>query len=141
MRLSAWEIKKNRSLHEWGDIMKYLLVMVLNKTEFLREILKELEKLGLKGATIFDSLGAGRVKDIKALSFPMIGGVKRALENAYLYNNTVISVVDDRKTAVKMAKAADRIVGGFKNPGTGIVFVLPLDFVLGGAFEDDGDVS
>lgn len=111
----------------------YLIVLVLNKTEYLREVLKAFTELGIKGATILDSIGAGRMRNLDGHYIPLVGGLMRVLENGYPHNRTIFSVVESKEIALKAADRIEEIVGDLTVPGTGIFFCVPVEFFRGGA--------
>ncbi|MDI3535091.1 MAG: nitrogen regulatory protein 1 [Thermosediminibacterales bacterium] len=111
----------------------YLFVMVLNHTDKMAEIIEEFKRIGVKGATILDSIGSGRVRKFPGGEIPIIAGLKKLLENGYPHNKTIFSVVESLEQAREMVDVVESIVGDFTQPGTGIVFCLKLEFFHGGA--------
>lgn len=109
--------------------MTHLLVLVLNKPECQSEILRAFRQVGVKGATIIDSVGMGRAKAEHHLT-PLVAGLMRVLDNGHHYNKTVLSVIEDEAVMRRAIEEADRIVD-FSQPGSGIVFTLPVDLVRG----------
>ena len=56
--------------------MTHLLVLVLNKPELIPQVTKAFRKVGVKGATVIDSVGMGRAKAEPQL-VPLIAGLMR----------------------------------------------------------------
>ena len=56
--------------------MTHLLVLVLNKPELIPQVTKAFRKVGVKGATVIDSVGMGRAKAEPQL-VPLIAGSKK----------------------------------------------------------------
>ncbi len=101
--------------------------MVLNKTEYLNKILEGFYDKNIRGATIIDSTGMGQTLSCK---MPVFGGIRHLFEDCRPHNLTIFSVLDDEH--VRIAKeVVKEVLGNIDEPGTGIMFALPLDFVSG----------
>ncbi len=108
-----------------------LLFIILNKEEYLDEVLEAFLELGLKGATIIDSVGMGR---ILAYEIPIFAGLRSLLPGNRPFNKTILTLVEEEKIDDIVA-AVEQIIGSFEKPGTGIAFSVPVDFVKGLAKE------
>ncbi len=108
-----------------------LLFIILNKEEYLDEVLEAFLELGLKGATIIDSVGMGR---ILAYEIPIFAGLRSLLPGNRPFNKTILTLVEEEKIDDIIA-AVEQIIGSFEKPGTGIAFSVPVDFVKGLAKE------
>ena len=108
-----------------------LLVLVLNKTELLGEVLSSLIKAGLKGATVIDSMGALRVIDKDTVEPPPIfGSLRKYLTPSHEQSKTVFIVLRDSE--VEIARATiNKVTGGLDKPDTGIMFSVPVSFAEG----------
>jgi hypothetical protein len=113
----------------------YVLFVVLNEPEYLSEVLYEMKKLRLRGATIIDSMGASAIsKDI--YNIPVIGGLMRSVDGDTRYNKTIFSVIEREEQVKAAMDAIEKIVGGdMKKPDKGIMFVLPVTHMRGGELE------
>lgn len=111
-----------------------LLVFVLNNEEFLEEVLEAYVEAGVTGATIVDSEGMGR---FLAYEVPLFAGFKEFMKGNKPYNKTILSVVRDEHTVDQVRRLIDPLVGGLDNPGTGIMFTVPVDWVSGLVPEDE----
>jgi nitrogen regulatory protein PII len=105
-----------------------LLVFVLNNEEFLEEVLEAYVEAGITGATIVDSEGMGR---FLAYEVPLFAGFKEFMKGNRPYNKTILSVVRDETTIQRARDLIDPVIGGLDNPGTGIMFTVPVDWVSG----------
>mgnify|MGYP001150787855 CR=1 FL=1 len=105
-----------------------LLVFILNNEEFLEEVLEAYVEAGVTGATILDSEGMGR---FLAYEVPLFAGFKEFMKGNKPYNKTILSVVRDDETVKQVRSIIDELVGGLDNPGTGIMFTVPVDWVSG----------
>lgn len=111
-----------------------LLVCVLNNEEYLEEVLEAYIEAGVTGATILDSEGMGRFLTYEV---PLFAGFKEFMKGNKPYNKTILSVVRNPETIERLKTMIDDIVGGLDNPGTGIMFTLPVDWVSGLVPEDE----
>ncbi|WP_422477696.1 P-II family nitrogen regulator [Pleomorphochaeta sp. DL1XJH-081] len=111
-----------------------LLVFVLNNEEFLEEVLEAYVEAGVTGATILDSEGMGR---FLAYEVPLFAGFKEFMKGNKPYNKTILSVVRDDAVVKEVRSLIDPLVGGLDNPGTGIMFTIPVDWVSGLVPEDE----
>jgi len=103
-----------------------LLVLVLNKEEHLDEILEVFVEVGITGATILDSVGMGRKL---AYDIPIFAGLRKSIKTSD-YNKTIFSVVQDDETLEEAIKLIGEIID-FEEPGTCLLFVVPLLMVKG----------
>jgi nitrogen regulatory protein P-II 1 len=104
-----------------------LLVLILNRVDKLEEVLEGFVEIGITGATIIDSIGMGHVLSEEV---PIFLGLRFMFTGAKPHNKTIISVIKDKKEkpAIKMLS---KILGSLNQPGTGIVFTLPIESVKG----------
>ncbi|MDD3671523.1 MAG: hypothetical protein PHR01_09620 [Sphaerochaetaceae bacterium] len=100
----------------------------MNNEEFLEEVLEIYIEAGVPGATIFDSEGMGR---FLTYEIPLFAGFKDFMKGNKPYNKTIISVIRSEETLERLKKLLDKKVGGINNPGTGIMFTLPVDWAAG----------
>lgn len=105
-----------------------LLVFVLNDEEYLEEVLEAYVEAGITGSTILDSEGMGRFLTYEV---PLFAGFKDFMKGNRPYNKTILSVVKDDEVVRKAKQLVDEVVGGLENPGTGIMFTLPVDWAAG----------
>lgn len=113
----------------------HLLVAVLNAPEKLDSILAGFVELGVRGATVINSEGMGRVL---SHDIPIFAGLQTLIDRSRPENRTIFTVIS--------ADLIDPIIsllqescGDLEDPATGIVFTLPLDRVVGLATQELGD--
>lgn len=116
-------------------IVVYVLFIVLNETEYLPEVLFKMKQLGIRGATIIDSMGATAInKDI--YNIPVIGGLMKSIDGDVQYNKTVFSVIEREEQVDLVMNHIEKVLGGdMKRPNKGIMFVLPVTHMRGGELE------
>jgi nitrogen regulatory protein PII len=103
-----------------------LLVLVLNKEEYLDDILEAFVEVGLSGATILDSVGMGHKL---AYEIPIFAGLRKSIKTSD-YNKTIFSVVKDDERLEEAIKLIGEIID-FNEQGACLLFVVPLLMVKG----------
>lgn len=114
--------------------MALLMVVVLNKEEFLDEVLSGFVEIGIGGATILDSTGMGR---ILTQDIPIFAGLQGMLSGGRPHNKTILSVVPDRKTYEAAVELIEDVCGDLQKQGSGIMFALELSAVNGLSIQPD----
>jgi len=110
--------------------MAYLLVVVLNKTEKLNRILERFIEVDVRGATIIDSIGMGRTLEPEISTFSTILEIFNVGGGRYPENKTIFTVIKEEKTLREAERIVKEELNDFKEPGTGIMFVVPvIDFI------------
>jgi nitrogen regulatory protein P-II 1 len=104
-----------------------LLVLILNRVEKLEEVLEGFLEVGVTGATIIDSIGMGHVISEEV---PIFAGLRFMFAGAKPHNKMIFSVITDNKED-PVINVLRKILGDLGQPGTGIVFTIPLDRVEG----------
>jgi len=108
--------------------MALLMVFVLNREEYLDEILSGFLEIGIGGATIIDSMGMGR---ILSHDVPIFAGLQGMLSGGRPHNKTIFSVLPDKETFRAAAELIEDVCGKLEDKGTGILFSLELTDVRG----------
>ena len=105
-----------------------LIVFVLNKEELLERVLEAYVEVGISGATILDSEGMGRFLTYEV---PLFADFKEFMKGNKPYNKTILSVVEDETVFRRLRTILDEVCGGLSAPGTGILFMVPVDMAVG----------
>lgn len=108
-----------------------ILFLVLNKTEYLDEILDAFVDVGVKGATILDSQGMGSALANTDRNGPFFGALRNLMDNARPFNKTIFTVIEDEEVLERAVKEVKEILGGMEEHGVGLMFTLPLGKVYG----------
>mgnify|MGYP000958272612 FL=1 len=119
--------------------MAYLLVVVINKTDKLNKILERFLEVDVRGATVIDSIGMGRTLEPEVSTFSTILEIFNVGSGRYPENKTIFTVIKEEKTLRDAQRIVKEELNDFKEPGTGIMFVVPvLDFIgLAPSLEDE----
>ena len=101
-----------------------LLVFVLNEEEKLEEILEGFLEIGIKGATVIESVGMGK---IISQDIPIFAGLRDLFASSSPHNRTIFSIIEDEMVD-KTIHIINKIMGDIKKePGKGILFFLNVD--------------
>lgn len=114
----------------------HLLVIVLNKTDRLDDILEAFLDIGIEGATIFDSMGMGRLLSDEV---PLFAGLREMINGGRAYSKTIFAVISDETKLIRAINRISEMMDGFCQPDTGLLFTLPVGLVLGGVFDRGTD--
>jgi nitrogen regulatory protein PII len=106
--------------------------IVLNNTDRLDELLKEFVNIGIKGATILDSMGMGGfLVSSENTGVPFFSTLRMLLNEGKPLNKTIFTVIEDEQVS-PLTKVFESVVGALNKPNTGIIFTMPINYVKGG---------
>lgn len=114
------------------DASAQLLIAVINREEWLEEVLAGFLELGITGATVLDSEGMGR---LLTHEIPIFAGLQTLTSRSRPRNYTVFSVIDDPGKLEDGLTLLREVCGSLEGPATGIAFTLPVTRVVGLAGE------
>lgn len=109
-----------------------LMVFILNKTEKLDRLLKELANEHLTGATVFNSSGMAQAlsgSNDETLS-NIFGSIRNLLKDNKKENKTIMMVTKEENIK-RIEEIIEVVVGSIDEPNTGILFTLPIDYIRG----------
>lgn len=104
-----------------------LLILILNKVEKLEEVLEGFIEIGISGATVIDSVGMGHIISEEV---PIFAGLRFMFTGSKPHNKTIFSVIRNEKEEPAV-QLLEKILGDLNKPGTGILFIIPVDRVEG----------
>src|SRR5690625_6341583 len=102
---------------------RVMLVLVLNKIEYLDDLLLELSEEGINSATVLHS--AGMMQQLASLGDEQIISTLRPLFTPnHTENKTLFMILEEEKvhTARRVIR---RVIGDLNKPETGILFAVP----------------
>ena len=106
-----------------------LLVIILNKTECLEELLEAFTENNISGATIIDS--KGMLQELyEHDEFKFIGSLRSLFNPEHTENKTILMVTKEEHVK-EISKITNDVTGGLDKPDTGILFTLPIDYLEG----------
>ena len=108
-----------------------LYVLILNKIERMPKLVSALMKAGIKGATIYDSMGVVQyVGHDLTEPPPMFGSLRKYLHPDNGNNKTLVILLEDEKVA-EVKKIVNDVTGGLSKPDVGIAFTIPVSYCEG----------
>lgn len=109
-----------------------LLIFILNKTDKLDRLLKELAKAHITGATVLNSSGmASQLSKTNDETLSTIfGSLRHLLKDNQVDNKTIMMVVKEENIEI-IERIIGEVVGDIKQPNTGLLFTVPIDFIRG----------
>ena len=93
------------------------------------DLLQVWRTIGVPGTTILESVGAYRVETW--LSRVGLGGLDRLFEVKEVRRRTLFAAIEDDELLAQAMAEAERVVGGFDRPDSGLLLVLPVTQVKG----------
>lgn len=109
--------------------MSNLLLVILNDISVLPDILGVWREIGVPGTTILNSAGGHASRNW--LSKVGLGAINTLFETKEVQTRTLLAVFDDEELLAQAIAEAERIVGGFDRPNSGLVLVVPVSKAIG----------
>ena len=112
-----------------------MVCIILNKEEYVDDLLSVMMELEITGATILDGVGIER---ILANDVPIFAGLIQSLAGSRPYNKNIMALFKNKEILAKLLGVLKEIGIDFNEPGVGGIFALPVSFSLtqDGIFED-----
>ncbi len=112
--------------------MYYLVILIVNHLEHVPGVLDKWESLGIKGITILESTGHGKLKHAGHFDdLPWLFSMDSLEELHEINHRTLLSVVDSEEVVDKMISGAQEVIGNIEDEHSGFLFVLPVLRAIG----------
>jgi hypothetical protein len=104
-----------------------LLVIILNREDYLDDILAELLELEVTGATVIDGVAMERVlaKDV-----PIFAGLLQSTRGSRSFNKNIFALVPHQSTATQLIEILHEMDIDLTDPAVGTIFTLPIGYYL-----------
>lgn len=109
--------------------MLNLLIVILDDMTALPPLLAAWQAVGVPGVTILQSAGAHRTQTW--LRRVGLGAVDRLFDSDEVRRRTLLAAIEDDGLLERAIAEADRLVGGFDRPDSGLLLVLPVTHARG----------
>jgi hypothetical protein len=116
----------------------FLLVIHLDKTDVIPELLEVFTANDISGCTIFNSKGVGHTHFVES-DAPLIASLKRLMGSDTQYNKTIFSVIEGKERLEKTMLGIENTVKDFCEPDIGLMYAMPLLHVRGYRVETGDD--
>ncbi len=111
----------------------YAMFAVINDTKKVKKIIKMLSEIGIKGATVIDTMGGGKYCSSYLSCRPAVGSALRSVSDTKIFNKTIFSIIYCEKHVLEAMELIENILGGdMKKADTGIAFTIPVEDFRGG---------
>jgi CBS domain-containing protein len=104
--------------------MTHLLMVMLDDLSCLPDLLQAWREIGVPGTTIMESVGARRAETW--LSKAGLASLDRLFDAREVRRRTLYAVIEEDKLLAQAVAEAERVVGGFERPESGLLLVLPV---------------
>lgn len=104
--------------------MTHMLQVILDDVKFLPDLLQVWREIGVSGTTIMKSVGGYRTSTW--LSKVGLSAIDHIFDTKEIQRRTLIAVIKDDELLAQAIAEAERIVGGFDRPNSGVLIVLPV---------------
>jgi PII-like signaling protein len=112
------------------------LVIVLNKVEYMKTVLKILKDSGIRGATIIDGLGSNAKSNRQLTTTSFLASLVESLEQTGEVKKIIFSVVEKESQIEKATKLIDETVNQDDEKTSGaFMFTIPVGYTRGGEIE------
>ena len=109
--------------------MIYLLIVILDNLSLMPGLLQTWKEIGVPGGTILESAGAHRASTW--LSRVGLGVIDHLFEAEEVRRRTLLVAIESDELLAQAIAEAERVVGGFDRPNSGLLLVLPVAEVRG----------
>lgn len=103
----------------------YMLIMVLDDTSHLNQVLQAWRSAGVTGVTIMESTGINRVLPRETPN-PGFMGFSQLLGTGRVGHQTLFAVIESMELAETAVAATEAVLGKLSEPHRGIMFALPV---------------
>ncbi len=104
-----------------------LLVCILKDYRLVEDVLLGFLEQDVTGATVLEGRGMGQ---ILATELPIFAGMRGLFPGSGVDSHVIVSVMP-RGKAFGCLDLVERLAGPFDQPGSGIVFTIPVERVVG----------
>lgn len=104
--------------------MAHILQIILDDISYLPDLLQVWREIGVSGTTIMKSVGGYRTSTW--LRKVGLGAIDKIFDNKEIQRRTLVAIIEDDELLERAIAEAERIVGGFDRPNSGVLVVLPV---------------
>lgn len=113
-----------------------VLVIILNKVEYLEDVIALTRKAGIRGATILDGLGGNTIGKRQLNTTSFLASIVESLEQRGEVKKVIISLVEREDQINKAVDLIGELVNNPEDKTSGaIMMTLPVNHMRGGELE------
>ncbi|MHA2601019.1 MAG: hypothetical protein AM324_002675 [Candidatus Thorarchaeota archaeon SMTZ1-83] len=106
----------------------YLLIIILNKEEYLDDVLSVLIEMGITDVTIVDTQS---LEMALAYRVPIFAGLKFQLGGRTPYSKTIFALADDKNTGKEIIELLKEVGIDLEEKGVARIVTIAVESVLG----------
>jgi len=113
--------------------MNYLVIAVVDELEKCPTLMEAWESAGVRGITILESTGLGRIRQGQSLrdDLPLMPSLRNLFQTREEPHRTLFTVVRDEAMVDRIFEATESVLGDLSKPNIGIIFALPVARAMG----------
>ncbi len=113
--------------------MSYMVMFVLDDIDKCSPIFDAWEEAGVKGITILESTGLGRIRRQGGYrdDLPLMPSIRNLLQTREEPHRTLFTLVKTEEMIDKIIAATESVIGSLNEPNKGIIFAMPVIRVVG----------
>jgi CBS domain-containing protein len=104
--------------------MAHMLQVILDDMKFLPDIIEAWRNIGVSGTTIMKSVGGYRTG--AWLTKVGLGAIDKIFDAKEVQRRTLVTIIEEDKLLAQAIAEAERVVGGFDRPNSGVLLVVPV---------------
>lgn len=106
-----------------------LLQIILDDIKYVPDLIEAWRAIGVSGTTIMKSVGGYRTSTW--LSKVGLSAIDHLFEAKEIQRKTILAIIEGEELLARAIAEAERIVGGFDRPNSGVLIVLPISLAKG----------
>ena len=112
--------------------MGFLVIFILDDIDQCKNVLDAWEEIGIRGVTILESSGLGRVRQAGMRDdLPLMPSLSDLFKREETRHRTLFTAVKDQEKVDAVVTATESVVGDLEQADTGFMIVLPISQVYG----------
>ncbi len=119
--------------------MSFMVMLIIDEVDRCPDIFDAWEAIGIKGITILESTGLGRLRKLSGYrdDMPLMPSLSKLLQAREEHHRTIFTVTRSEEKVDQIIEATQRILGDLSQPNVGVIFVLPVLRAVGVAEWND----
>lgn len=108
--------------------MKYMVIAVIDELAKCPNVLDAWEAAGIRGITILESTGLGRVRQTDSMrdDLPLMPSLRNLFQTREEHHRTFFTIVPSEEWIERVFEATEQAIGNLNEPNKGILFAVPV---------------
>lgn len=119
--------------------MSFMVMLIIDEIDRCPDVFEAWESVGIKGITILESTGLGRIRQMFGYrdDMPIMPSLSKLMQSREEHHRTIFTVTRSEEKVDQLIDVTQRILGSLEQPNKGVIFVLPVLRAVGVAEWDD----